>query len=79
MYLVMKYGGSATSNWSGYYSDGNKRYPINSASGGMDHVARLVRAGAVDAKTGAKVTDKEWDGVSHTTSTTELTKYLGPA
>lgn len=79
MYLVMKYGGTADSNWSGYYSDGNKRYQINSASGGMNHVARLVRAGAKDAKTGTTVTATNWAGVSHTTSTTDLTKYLGPA
>lgn len=79
MWLIMKYGGTPTSNWSGYYSDGNKRYGINSASGGMDHVARLVRSGAKDAKTNATVTDLQWDGVSHTTSQSELTKYLGPA
>jgi len=79
MYLVMKYGGTPDSNWSGYYSDGNKRYPINAASGGMDHVARLVRAGAKDAKTNTVVTSTSWAGVSHTTSSTELTKYLGPA
>lgn len=78
MYLIMKFGGTPDANWSGYYSDGSKRYPINSASGGMDHVARLVRAGAKDAKTNAVVTSTSWAGVSHTTSSAELTKYLGP-
>jgi len=79
MYLVMKYGGTAESGWSGYYSDGNKRYGINQASGGLDHCARLVRSGAKDAKTNAVVTSMTWVGVSHTTSSTELTKFLGPA
>lgn len=80
MYLVMKYGGQgSTSGWGGYYSDGNKRYAITPESGGMDHVARLVRAGAVDAKTGVKVTSATWDGVTWTGTTADLTKYLGPA
>jgi hypothetical protein len=78
-YLVMKYGGTPESGWSGYYSDGNKRYPINAASGGLSHCARLVKAGAKDAKTGGEVTSTTWVGVSHTTSATELTKWLGPA
>ena len=78
-YLLMKYGGTPTSAWSGYYSDGNKRYPINAASGGMSHCARLVKAGAKDAKTGNVITDPAWVGVSHTTSSSELTKWLGPA
>jgi len=79
MYLIMKYGGTADSNWSGYYSDGNKRYAINAASGGMDHVARIVRAGAKDAKTNAPVTSLTWAGVSWTGDAAELTKYLGPS
>lgn len=79
MYLIMKYGGTPDANWSGYYSDGNKRYQINATTGGMDHVARLVRAGAKDAKTNAVVSSTSWAGVSHTTNSTELTKYLGPA
>lgn len=79
MYLVMKYGGTPDANWSGWYSDGNKRYAISAATGGMDHCARLVRAGAVDAKTGTVVTSPGWAGVTHTTVSTDLTKYLGPA
>lgn len=81
MILVMKYGGTPTSSWSGYFSldGGTSRLAISSATGGMDHVARLVRAGAVDAKTGAKVTSTSWADVSHTTSSSELNKYLGAA
>lgn len=75
MYLIMKYGGTPDANWSGYYSDGNKRYSVM----GMDHAARLVRCGAKDAKTNAVVTSTSWSGVSHTTSSTELTKYCGSA
>jgi len=79
VYLIMKYGGTADSNWSGYYSDGTKRYQINAATGGMDHVARLVRAGAKDAKTNAPVSSLTWAGVSWTNDAAELTKYLGPS
>ncbi len=81
-WLIMKYtppGTTADSGWSGYYSDGNRRYPISAASGGLNHCARLVKAGAKDAVTGAVITSATWGGVSATADVNELTRRLGPA
>lgn len=77
MFAVMKYGGTPTLNWQGWFSPngGLTRYAVRSPG----HAALLVALGAVDAKDGFKVTSKAWDDVSHTTSLTELNALLGPA
>jgi GH25 family lysozyme M1 (1,4-beta-N-acetylmuramidase) len=75
MVALMKYGGTPTANWGGWYTPdgGTFRYAVRD----MNHAALLVKLGAVDAVSGAKVTDTKWGGVSHTTNQTELDKRLG--
>lgn len=74
--LIAKYGGTPTANWGGWYScdGGVTRKAVSS----MAQAATLVDLGALDAKTRARVTDREWDGVSHTTSVATLDQWLTP-
>jgi hypothetical protein len=75
MVAIMKYGGTPTANYQGWYSPdgGTFRYPVRS----MDHAALLVGLGAVDAKTRLRVTAGDWANVSHTTDSVELSARLG--
>ncbi len=73
--LVLRYGGTPTSNWSGYYSfDGVTRQGVR----GMHHAAQLVALGAIDARTLNPVTSRTWTDVTHTVSTVELEEWLTP-
>lgn len=74
--LVLRYGGTPTANWSGYYSldGGITRHAVKS----MHHAALLVALGAVDAKTGKNVTSPTWADVTHTTKQSELDAWLTP-
>jgi hypothetical protein len=74
--LIAKYGGTPTSGWGGWYShDGGKtRVPVKNGN----HAALLVDLGALDGKTKARVTSRDWTGVSHTTSQTTLDSWLTP-
>ena len=72
---IMKYGGTATAGWGGWFSpDGcRSRYPVRSSH----HAAQIVALGAVDASSREVVTDPEWDGVAHVQTETDLNAYLG--
>ncbi len=73
--LVMKYGTNPDSGWSGYFSPngGVTRHGVR----GMDHAAMLVKLGALDAVTGARVTAENWLGVSITSDVAVLNDKLG--
>ena len=75
MVAVMKFGGTPSANWGGWYSfDGaTTRYAVRD----MNHAALLVSLGAVDAKDRKKVLNTDWSDVSHTTDANELTRLLG--
>jgi hypothetical protein len=73
--LVLRYGGTPTSNWSGYYSfDGVARHGVR----GMHHAAQLVALGAIDARTLQPVGQRNWSDVTHTTDAEELDEWLTP-
>lgn len=73
--LVLRYGGTPTANWSGYFSfDGITRHGVR----GMHHAAQLVALGAIDAKTGKPVLSGAWSDVTHTTNAEELDEWLTP-
>lgn len=73
--LVLRYGGTPTSNWSGYFSfDGITRQSVR----GMHHAKQLVRLGAIDARTGDPVENDNWSDVTHTVNAEELDEWLTP-
>lgn len=73
--LVLRYGGTPTENWSGYFTfDGINRHGVR----GMHHAAQLVALGAIDAKRAVPVTSPTWADVTHTTSLEELDEWLTP-
>ena len=74
--LIAKYGGTATSGWGGWYSHDGGRTRV--AVKNMAQANLLVALGALDGKTKARVTDPNWNGVSHTTSQTTLDSWLTP-
>ena len=72
--LIAKYGGTPTQGWGGWYShDGGK---TRVAVKNMNQAGLLVDLGALDAKTKARVTNRDWSGVSHTTSQATLDSWL---
>lgn len=75
MVLIMKFGANPDANWSGYFSPngGVTRHPVR----GMDHAAMLVKLGALDAVTGARVTAENWAGVSITADVAVLNDKVG--
>ena len=74
--LIAKFGGTPTANWGGWYShDGGKtRVAVKS----MEHAGLLVDLGALDGRTKARVTDRNWVNVSHTTNQATLDSWLTP-
>ena len=74
--LIAKYGGTAAANWGGWYSHdgGVTKLPVKS----MAHANLLVDLGALDGRTKARVTDRNWGNVSHTTSMSTLDSWLIP-
>jgi hypothetical protein len=73
--LVLRYGGTPTTNWSGYYSfDGVARQGVR----GLHHARQLQALGAIDAKTLQPVADPVWSDVTHTTNAEELDEWLTP-
>lgn len=73
--LVLRYGGTPTQNWSGYFSfDGVNRQAVH----GMHHAKQLVRLGALDARTLQPVEADNWSDVTHTTNAEELDEWLTP-
>jgi hypothetical protein len=76
MVIIMKFGGTPTKDWGGYYSidGGISRLPVR----GMHHAGLLVALGAVDAKDGHKVVNMNWSDVSHTNDLAVLEETLTP-
>jgi hypothetical protein len=73
--LVLRYGGTPTEKWSGYYSfDGVSRQGVR----GLHHARQLQALGAIDAKTLQAVEDPVWSDVTHTTNAEELDEWLTP-
>jgi hypothetical protein len=74
---VMKFGGTATTGWGGWYSlDGKTRLAVKDMAGARHLTVTLE---GLDAKTLRRPRDVwNWSDVSHTTDVAELDKYLTP-
>lgn len=72
--LVLRYGGTPTGGWSGYYSPdgGTTMLPVRS----MHHANQLLALGAIDGKKLTRVTN--WNDVTHTNNLEELDEWLTP-
>jgi len=75
MRAVLKYGGTPTSGWTGFYSsDGVNRLGCT----GMNHAGLIVALGAIDARTHKPVTQENWSDVTWTNKPEELDEWLTP-